>query len=58
MFRFMITSLAAFTIVCANPHVGPNAGADQQKESPKKAEKKPRLGYDDLYIPPTKGHGF
>jgi hypothetical protein len=58
MFRAIIVSLAAFTIVCANPNAWSSTAGGQQKEIPRKAEKKPRLGYEDPYFPPTKGHGF
>ncbi len=58
MFRAIFVSLAALTIACANPISRPNSEGAQQKESPRKEEKKPRLGYDDPYIPPNKGHGF
>lgn len=58
MVRIIVISLAALGIAYAGVSSGLNATTPQQKESPKRVERKPRLGYEDPYFPPTKGHGF
>ncbi len=58
MFRTMIIALAALGIACVGIGSVQNSTNTEQKEQAQKAEKKPRLGYDDPYFPPAKGHGF
>lgn len=55
MFRTMIIALG---IACVGIGSVQNSTNTEQKEQAQKAEKKPRLGYDDPYFPPAKGHGF
>ncbi|SCB46672.1 hypothetical protein GA0061102_105421 [Rhizobium miluonense] len=58
MLRAIIISLAALGIVYASAGIGRNTTSTEQKESAEKVEKKPRMGYEDPYFPPAKGHGF
>ena len=58
MLRTIIIALAALGIAYASVGSGQNSTNAEQKEHAKKVEKRPRLGYEDPYFPPAKGHGF
>ncbi len=58
MLRAIIISLAALGIIYASVGLGRDTASTEQKESAANVQKKPRMGYEDPYFPPAKGHGF
>ncbi|MFJ6327539.1 MULTISPECIES: hypothetical protein [unclassified Rhizobium] len=57
--------VAAIAGIILGAYAYQSGGADESKDSSQKSSKntgstaaKPKLGYPDPYIPPTKGNGF
>lgn len=59
--RKLALLLATFSIACGVVDHQSGKGTKSKNAQPGDrgdTERRPRLGYPDLYIPPTKGNGF